>query len=314
MGKPVIYIDGKEGTTGLQIYDRLAGREDIVLLLIDEDRRKDAAERKKLMNAADLVFLCLPDAAAVEAAALVENPGTRIIDASTAHRTAPGWVYGFPELGPDRRAAIRGAKRVANPGCYATGFISLTAPLVKRGVLSPDAPLACHAVSGYTGGGKKAIAQYEAAEREEELKSPRHYAVTLAHKHIPEMMQVCGLTKKPLFMPMICDFPQGMVVTVPLYLESLAGHQTLESLRALYRDFYAGARFVTVRPDDAPACGFIGSSNLAGTNDLQIFVCGNGEQAMLCARLDNLGKGASGAAVQNMNLMLGLPEETGLTG
>ncbi len=314
MDKPVIYIDGKEGTTGLQIYDRLAGREDIVLLLIDEDRRKDAAERKKLMNAADLVFLCLPDAAAVEAAALVENPGTRIIDASTAHRTAPGWVYGFPELGPDRRAAIRGAKRVANPGCYATGFISLTAPLVKRGVLSPDAPLACHAVSGYTGGGKKAIAQYEAAEREEELKSPRHYAVTLAHKHIPEMMQVCGLTKKPLFMPMICDFPQGMVVTVPLYLESLAGHQTLESLRALYRDFYAGARFVTVRPDDAPACGFIGSSNLAGTNDLQIFVCGNEEQAMLCARLDNLGKGASGAAVQNMNLMLGLPEETGLTG
>lgn len=314
MDKPVIYIDGKEGTTGLQIYDRLAGREDIVLLLIDEDRRKDAAERKKLMNAADLVFLCLPDAAAVEAAALVENPGTRIIDASTAHRTAPGWVYGFPELGPDRRAAIRGAKRVANPGCYATGFISLAAPLVKRGVLSPDAPLACHAVSGYTGGGKKAIAQYEAAEREEELKSPRHYAVTLAHKHIPEMMQVCGLTKKPLFMPMICDFPQGMVVTVPLYLESLAGHQTLESLRALYRDFYAGARFVTVRPDDAPACGFIGSSNLAGTNDLQIFVCGNEEQAMLCARLDNLGKGASGAAVQNMNLMLGLPEETGLTG
>ena len=314
MDKPVIYIDGKEGTTGLQIYDRLAGREDIVLLLIDEDRRKDAAERKKLMNAADLVFLCLPDAAAVEAAALVENPGTRIIDASTAHRTAPGWVYGFPELGPDRRAAICGAKRVANPGCYATGFISLTAPLVKRGVLSPDAPLACHAVSGYTGGGKKAIAQYEAAEREEELKSPRHYAVTLAHKHIPEMMQVCGLTKKPLFMPMICDFPQGMVVTVPLYLESLAGHQTLESLRALYRDFYAGARFVTVRPDDAPACGFIGSSNLAGTNDLQIFVCGNEEQAMLCARLDNLGKGASGAAVQNMNLMLGLPEETGLTG
>ena len=314
MGKPVIYIDGKEGTTGLQIYDRLAGREDIALLLIDEDRRKDAAERKKLMNAADLVFLCLPDAAAVEAAALVENPGTRIIDASTAHRTAPGWVYGFPELGPDRRAAIRGAKRVANPGCYATGFISLTAPLVKRGVLSPDAPLACHAVSGYTGGGKKAIAQYEAAEREEELKSPRHYAVTLAHKHIPEMMQVCGLTKKPRFMPMSCDFPQGMVVTVPLYLESLAGHQTLESLRALYRDFYAGARFVTVRPDDAPACGFIGSSNLAGTNDLQIFVCGNEEQAMLCARLDNLGKGASGAAVQNMNLMLGLPEETGLTG
>lgn len=314
MTKPIIYIDGEAGTTGLQIHDRLAHREDIELLTIGEAKRKDPAERKKLLNAADLVFLCLPDQAAEEAVGLIDSPSTRVIDASTAHRTAPGWVYGFPELGPDRRAAIRGAKRVANPGCYATGFISLTAPLVKRGVLSPDAPLACHAVSGYTGGGKKAIAQYEAAEREEELKSPRHYAVTLAHKHIPEMMQVCGLTKKPLFMPMICDFPQGMVVTVPLYLESLAGHQTLESLRALYRDFYAGARFVTVRPDDAPACGFIGSSNLAGTNDLQIFVCGNEEQAMLCARLDNLGKGASGAAVQNMNLMLGLPEETGLTG
>ena len=311
MGKPVVYIDGKEGTTGLQIYDRLAGREDIQLLLIDEDKRKDASERKRLMNEADLVFLCLPDAAAVEAVGLVENPATRIIDASTAHRTAPGWVYGFPELGAEQRGAIRTAKRVANPGCYATGFISLIAPLVRRGVLAPDAPLACHAISGYTGGGKKAIAQYEAEDREAELVSPRHYAVTLAHKHLPEMAQVCGLTRKPVFMPMICDFPQGMVVTVPLYLDMLSGSQSLDSLRTLYREFYAGARFVTVRPDDAPACGFIGSNNLAGTNELQIFVCGNDEQVMLAARLDNLGKGASGAAVQNMNIMLGFPEETG---
>ena len=312
MGKPVVYIDGKEGTTGLQIYDRLASREDIELLLIDEDKRKDAAERKKLMNAADLVFLCLPDAAAVEAVELVENPNTRIIDASTAHRIAPGWVYGFPELGTERREAIRTAKRVANPGCYATGFISLAAPLVKTGLLAADAPVTCHAVSGYTGGGKKAIAQYEAREREAELSSPRHYGVTLGHKHIPEMMQVCGLTKKPIFMPMICDFPQGMVVTVPLYLDTLGGTQTLDSLRKVYRDFYAGSRFVTVRPDDAPSCGFIGSNNLAGTNDLQIFVCGNEEQVMLSSRLDNLGKGASGAAVQNMNIMLGFPEEAGL--
>ncbi|MBD5155242.1 MAG: N-acetyl-gamma-glutamyl-phosphate reductase [Oscillibacter sp.] len=312
MGKPVVYIDGKEGTTGLQIYDRLAGRDDIELLLIDEDKRKDTAERKKLMNAADLVFLCLPDAAAVEAVGLVENPDTRIIDASTAHRTASGWVYGFPELGEDQREAIRMAKRVANPGCYATGFISLIAPLVKRGLLSHDAPLTVHAISGYTGGGKKAIAQYEAMEREAELVSPRHYGVTLSHKHIPEMMQVCGLTRKPIFMPMICDFPQGMVVTVPVYLDMLNGTQTLDTLRTLYRDFYAGARFVTVRPDDAPACGFIGSNNLAGTNDLQIFVCGNDEQVMLASRLDNLGKGASGAAVQNMNIMLGFPEEAGL--
>ena len=312
MSKPAVYIDGKEGTTGLQIYDRLAGREDIELLLIDEDKRKDAAERKKLMNAADLVFLCLPDAAAAEAVELVENPGTRIIDASTAHRTAPGWVYGFPELGADQREAIRTAKHVANPGCYATGFISLIAPLVKGGLLDPGTPLTCHALSGYTGGGKKSIAQYEAEERETELVSPRHYAVTLAHKHIPEMMQVCGLTKKPIFMPMICDFPQGMVVTVPLYLDMLKGTPDLARLRQLYNDFYAGSRFVTVRPPEAPTCGFIGSNNLAGTNDLQVFVCGNGEQVMLASRLDNLGKGASGAAVQNMNIMLGLPEETGL--
>ena len=313
MSKPKIYIDGKEGTTGLQIYDRLTGREDIRLLLIDEDKRKDTAERKRLMNEADVVFLCLPDEAAVEAIELVENPDTRIIDASTAHRTAPGWVYGFPELGSEQREAIRTAKRVANPGCYATGFISLIAPLVKRGLLSPDASLACHALSGYTGAGKKAIAQYEDPDREGELDSPRHYAVTLGHKHIPEMMAVSGLTRKPIFMPMICDFPQGMVVTVPLYFDMFTGAQSLESLRALYNDYYAGSRFVTVRPPEAPTCGFIGSNNLTGTNSLQIFVCGSGEQVMLCARLDNLGKGASGAAVQNMNIMLGFPEEAGLT-
>ena len=312
MNKPKIYIDGKEGTTGLQIYDRLSGRADIELLLIDESKRKDTGERKKLMNAADLVFLCLPDAAAIEAVTLVENPNTRIIDASTAHRTAAGWTYGFPELGASQREAIRTAKRVANPGCYATGFISLIAPLTKTGLLPPDSRLTVHALSGYTGGGKKTIAQYEAAEREPELVSPRHYAVTLAHKHIPEMVQVCGLTRKPVFMPVICDFPQGMVVTVPLYFDMLNRRQTLDTLRNMYRDFYAGERFVTVRPDDAPACGFIGSNNLAGTNDLQIFVCGNEEQVMLAARLDNLGKGASGAAVQNMNIMLGFEESAGL--
>jgi len=312
MSKPTVYIDGKEGTTGLQIYDRLAGREDIELLVIDEDKRKDTDERKKLLNAADIAFLCLPDAAAVEAVGLIENPGTRVIDASTAHRTADGWVYGFPELGKAQREAIQNAKRVANPGCYATGFISLIYPLVKRGLLPPDAPLTVHALSGYTGGGKKTIAVYEAEEREPELVSPRHYAVQLSHKHIPEMVKVCGLRRKPIFTPIICDFPQGMVVTAPLYLDMLAGRQTLESLRGMYQDFYAGSRYVTIRPPEAPACGFIGSNNLAGTNELQIFVCGNEEQAMLCARLDNLGKGASGAAVQNMNIMLGFGEETGL--
>ena len=312
MGKPIVYIDGKEGTTGLQIYDRLAGREDIELLVIDEDKRKDAGERKKLLNAADLAFLCLPDEAAVEAVGLIENPNTRVIDASTAHRTVEGWTYGFPELGAAQREAIQGSKRVANPGCYATGFIALVYPLVKKGLLDPGTSLEVHALSGYTGGGKKMIAVNEAEEREPELVSPRHYAVQLSHKHIPEMMKVCGLTRKPLFTPIICDFPQGMVVTAPLDLDMLAGSQSLESLRGIYQDFYAGSRYVTIRPPEAPTCGFIGSNNLAGSNELQIFVCGNAEQVMLCARLDNLGKGASGAAVQNMNIMLGFDEGTGL--
>lgn len=313
MTKPKVYIDGEAGTTGLQIHSCLAARQDIELLAIDTERRKDPAERKRLLNEADLVFLCLPDEAAVEAVGLIENPGTRVIDASTAHRTAPGWVYGFPELGEAEREAIRTAKRVANPGCYATGFIALIAPLVRRGLLAPDARLAVHALSGYTGGGRKLIAVYEAEEREAELVSPRHYAVHLDHKHIPEMVKVCGLKRRPVFTPIVCDFPQGMVVTAPLDFDMLAGKQSLESLRDMYSDYYAGARFVTVRPPEAPTCGFIGSNNLAGTNSLQIFVCGSEEQVMLCARLDNLGKGASGAAVQNMNLMLGFDEGTGLT-
>ena len=310
--RPRVYIDGKDGTTGLQIYDRLAARSDIELLLIDEDKRKDPAERKKLMAEAYIVFLCLPDAAAVEAVALAEGTGARIIDASTAHRTAPGWVYGFPELGCGQREAIAKARRVANPGCYATGFIALVRPLVEQGILPADAALTAHALSGYTGGGKKTIAQYEAADREPELVSPRHYAVNLNHKHIPEMMAVCGLTRRPIFMPIICDFPQGMVVTVPLYLDQLRGEQSVGSLREVYDDYYRGAAFVKLRPADAPACGFVGSNNLAGSNELQIFVCGNDEQVMLAARLDNLGKGASGAAVQNMNLMLGFDETAGL--
>ena len=301
--RPLVYIDGKEGTTGLQIYDRLAGREDIQLLLIDEEKRKDVEERRRLMNQADLVFLCLPDQAAREAVSLVTNDHTRIIDASTAHRTAPGC---------GQREAIAKARRVANPGCYATGFIALVRPLVERGILPADAALTAHALSGYTGGGKKTIAQYEAADREPELVSPRHYAVNLNHKHIPEMMAVCGLTRRPIFMPIICDFPQGMVVTVPLYLDQLRGEQSVGSLREVYDDYYRGAAFVKLRPADAPACGFVGSNNLAGSNELQIFVCGNDEQVMLAARLDNLGKGASGAAVQNMNLMLGFDETAGL--
>jgi len=311
MSKPRLYIDGQAGTTGLQIYQRLEGREDVELLRIDPEKRKDPAERKKLLNAADLVFLCLPDAAAREAALLVENSHTRIIDASTAHRTAPGWVYGFPEL-TGQRERIASARLVANPGCYATGFLALVRPLVERGVLSPAARVTCHALSGYTGGGKTAIAGYEAEDRDPELDSPRHYGVSLNHKHLPEMAAVSGLERPPLFTPIICSYPQGMVVTVPLWVADLRGGPDIGSLRALYEDYYRGSPVVSLRPPDAPACGYIGSNNLAGKDTLQIFVNGNEEQLMLSARLDNLGKGASGAAVQNMNLMLGFEETRGL--
>lgn len=311
--KTKVFIDGREGTTGLQIYDRLSGRSDIELLQIDEDKRKDPDERRKFLNAADIVFLCLPDAAAREAVALIDpdNDHTAVIDASTAHRVAPGWVYGFPEL-TGQREKIASARRIANPGCYATGFISLIRPLVEKGVLSPDALLTVHALSGYTGAGKKAIAQYSDPDRDPELDSPRHYGLGLTHKHLPEMAAISGLAHKPIFTPMICDYPQGMVVAVPLFLSQLEKEMTKDDLRALYEDYYAGSPLISIRPADAPSCGFLGANNLAGFDGLQIFVCGNDEQVVLLSRLDNLGKGASGAAVQNMNLLMGCPEETGL--
>ena len=311
MSRPKIYIVGKEGTTGLQIYERLGGRDDIELLLIDEEKRKDVEKRRTLLNAADLVFLCLPDAAAREAVSLVNNEHTRIIDCSTAHRTAQNWVYGFPEL-HGQREKIKTARRVANPGCYATGFLSLMRPLVEMGALEPNAFVTCHALSGYTGAGKKAIAQYTDSDREQELDSPRHYAVTLAHKHIPEMMAVSGLKRRPIFMPMICDFPQGMTVTAPLFADQLQKAASIEEFRSLYGQYYRGSSVVELRPAGAPSCGFIGSNNLAGRDILQIFVNGGEGLLMLTARLDNLGKGASGAAVQNMNLMLGFEETKGL--
>ncbi len=280
-------------------------------MTLSEAERKDPDARKAALNGCDIAILCLPDAAAREAVSFIGNPSVRVIDASTAHRTSPEWDYGFPEL-TGQREKIAVSKRVANPGCYATGFIALVRPLVEKGVLPPDAHVACHALSGYTGGGKKTIAQYEASEREPELASPRHYAVTLSHKHIPEMQAVCGLKRRPLFAPMICDFPCGMVVSVLLDMDQLEGSRSIAALRELYGEYYAGSPVVTLRPEDAPACGFMGSNNLAGLDGLQIFVCGNEKQLMLSARLDNLGKGASGAAVQNLNIMMGVPETTGL--
>ena len=311
--KPKIYIDGKDGTTGLQIYDRLAARSDIDLLLIDKDKRKDPAERKKLMAAADIVFLCLPDAAAVEAVALAEGTNARIIDASTAHRTAPGWVYGFPELRPGQREAIAKARYVANPGCHATGFISIVAPLVQAGVLPADADLACFSLTGYSGGGKKMIAQYEAAEKPESLFSPGLYGLGQNHKHLPEMQKLCGLAKPPVFTPIVDDYYKGMATTVPLRRSQLTGVCALRQVRQALADHYAGEKLIRVAPEGAGDLGgkLYGGAK-AGDNDLTLVVMGNDEAFTITALFDNLGKGASGAAVQNMNIMLGLEETTGL--
>ena len=306
---PRIYIDGKEGTTGLQIYQRLAARKDLELLLIDEEKRKDPAERKKLMDQADIVFLCLPDQAAREAVALADNPDTRIIDASTAHRTAPGWVYGFPELKAGQREAIAAAKRVANPGCHATGFISLVYPLVAAGLLPPQADLCCFSLTGYSGGGKKMIAQYEGADRDPLLSSPCPYGLGQGHKHLPEMEAVCGLAKAPVFIPVVDDYYKGMATTVMLHRSQLPGMTSLSQIRELYQAHYAGQALVQVAPQGADK---LYANAKAGENTLTVVVTGCDDRFAVTALFDNLGKGASGAAVQNMNLMLGLEETAGL--
>ena len=308
--KPKVYIDGKDGTTGLQIYDRLSARADIDLLLIDETKRKDRLERKKLMDAADIVFLCLPDAAAIEAVELVENPKTRIIDASTAHRTSPDWDYGFPELSAERRAAIRKSKRVANPGCHATGFISAVYPLVAMGLLPKDACLSAFSLTGYSGGGKKMIAQYEAADKEAALFAPCPYGMGQGHKHLPEMQKICGLTNKPVFTPIVDDYYKGMATTVPFHMSQMQGVSTLAEVRQKLADYYAGATLVHVA--DALDTAKLYANAQAGKDTLVLYVAGNDEQFTVTALFDNLGKGASGAAVQNMNLMLGFEETTGL--
>lgn len=306
-----VFIDGKEGTTGLQIYERLGKRDDIQLITLPEELRKDINARRECLNNADICFLCLPDAAAIEAAELVTNPNTRIIDASTAHRTNSDWVYGLPELSAERREKIRNAKRVANPGCYATGFISLVAPLVKAGIVASDYPFVAHAVSGYSGAGKNAIAQYECADRDISLSSPREYALTLSHKHLPEMVKECGLSEKPIFNPYICDFYCGMCVSVPLFSRLMVKKYTVNEIRGYFAEYYVRQNFIKVVNDnDIPS--FLPANELANTNMLKIYVSGNGEQILLASVFDNLGKGASGAAVQNMNIMCGLDERTSL--
>lgn len=312
-----VFIDGKEGTTGLKIFERFANRSDIEILQINEEKRKDPTEKAKMINASDITFLCLPDAAAIESANLCTNPKTVVIDASTAHRTNPDWAYGFPELDKSFRDKIISSNRIAVPGCYASGFISIAYPLVKLGVLPKDYPIVVYAVSGYSGAGKKAIALYESENRNPELDSPRLYALTQNHKHLPEMKIISGLDYEPIFNPYVCDYFQGMTVSVGLHTRLLAKKYSAHDIWELLREHYEkqNSHFVKVvgfMGEDVLSEQFIPANTLAGTNNMQIFVCGNDERVVITSRFDNLGKGASGAAVQCMNIRLGIDEKTGL--
>ena len=301
-----VFVDGAEGTTGLRIGERLSGYPGIERLWIDPDKRKDALERKRLLNLADIAMLCLPDDAAREAVALIDNPQTRVLDASTAHRTLAGWAYGFPELRPGQREAIAKAGRVAVPGCHATGYAALTAPLVSAGLIKRDALLCCHSLSGYSGGGKKMIAQYESGE--EGLLSPRIYGLNQEHKHLKEMALYSGVDALPVFSPIVANFYSGILVTLPLT------GIPLQALYEAYAAHYRGAKLITVLDEGETARlnGFIAADGLKGRDDMQIIVTGNAQRALAMARFDNLGKGASGQAVQCLNLMLGHDETTGL--
>ena len=312
--KTKVFIDGSEGTTGLRIHERLDNRDDIELLTIAPELRKDPAELSRLINSSDITFLCLPDSAAREAVALVTNPNTRIIDASTAHRTEAGWAYGFPELSAKHREAIRTGKRIANPGCHASGFISLVYPLIAGGILPADYPVASFSLTGYSGGGKKMIAQYEASDRDAELDAPREYGLSQQHKHLKEMRLITGLSRAPLFTPIVSDYYSGMVVNVPLYTDLLNTTQTPESLQAFFADYYANEPFVKVMPLGAESemSGFLSGNHLSGYDGMQIYITGNENRIQLSSVFDNLGKGASGAAIQCFNIMTGCDETKGL--
>lgn len=298
-----VFIDGSSGTTGLRIAERLARRPELELLSIPEAGRKDLETRAEVINAADLAFLCLPDAASREILPRIGGQ-VKVLDTSTAFRTAPGWVYGFPEL-HGQREAIRAASRVAVPGCHASGFIALARPLVELGLVPADYPFTCHSLTGYSGGGKKMIAEYEDGGRPALYSTPRAYGLTLHHKHLPEMQAVCGLTRTPVFNPYVCDYYCGMTVNVPLFVDMLAQKVSVADVKELLRAHYAGAHFVTVGEEPS---GYVSANTLNGTNRMELLVNGNERQILLTARFDNLGKGASGAAIQNMNLALGLDE------
>ena len=301
-----IFIDGSAGTTGLRIRERLSERRDLELMILPDELRKDTAARREMLNKSDISFLCLPDQAAIEAVSLIENPDTVVIDTSTAHRTADGWTYGMPEL-TGLREQLKTATRIANPGCHASGFIALIRPLVELGIIKRERVLSCFSLTGYSGGGKKMIAEYEAEDRDPLFDAPRIYALGQSHKHLPEMKRVCGLDKDPVFSPIVADYYSGMEVSVPVTRDILSA--SLKDIQTAYRDYYKSG---LIRYDDSTEGGLISAAAFSGRDDMVVAAYGNDERITLIARFDNLGKGASGAAIQNMNIRLGLDEAEGL--
>ena len=302
-GKTKIFIDGREGTTGLRIYDRLEKMDGIELIILKEDERKDRAKRKEALNSCDIAFLCLPDAAAIEAAELVERENVVLIDTSTAHRTDKDWAYGLPELGEGFREKILGSKRIAVPGCHASGFIVLVYPLIEEGILPKDAFLSCFSLTGYSGGGKKMIAEYEGENRSPLLDAPRQYGITQNHKHLKEMTEITGLERKPVFCPIVGDFYSGMEVTVPIFKDQLLNGAEAEDIKRIYKNRYGGSVITYVEGDDT--AGFYSAADMSGFDNMKISVEGNDDRIILVARYDNLGKGASGAAIECLNYKLG---------
>jgi N-acetyl-gamma-glutamyl-phosphate reductase len=313
--KKTVFVDGQHGTTGLKIRERLDGRKDIEVLEIPEEKRKELEARKKLINEADIVFLCLPDDAARESVSLIKNSQVCVIDGSTAHRITEGWVYGLPELNKGQRALIKKSKRIAVPGCHATGFVLILYPLVAQGIVAADYPVTCHTVAGYSGGGKAMIADYQDESVPDFIKNPRPYSLALNHKHVPEMTKIVGLSRPPIFAPTVVNVYAGEIISIPLVPDYLKKKLSAADIREILADYYAGEKFVKVMPypaDDYLKNGFLTFGDCNGTNNLEIFVFGGKDRILVSTRYDNLGKGASGTAVQNMNIVLGVDEATGL--
>ncbi len=306
-----VFIDGSAGTTGLRIYDRIAQRNDLTLLTLCEEERKDPQKRKEMLNMADIAFLCLPDEAAIEAVSMIENENTVVLDTSTAHRTAAGWTYGFPELSQDIARSLKSSKRIAVPGCHASGFVALIRPLIESRLIPKSAQLTCHSLTGYSGGGKKMIAEYNSEAKNELLSAPRIYSLSCNHKHLKEMKAYTELDAAPIFCPIVSDFYSGMLVTVPLFKEQLASNCGIDDIKKIYSEKYNGK--IVKYKENADENGFISAAGLSGSDSMEISVFGCDDRILLMARYDNLGKGASGAAVEAMNYRLGLDITTGLT-